>query len=78
LTLYFDPLTTITLFVSVLIVNLCVGDILVAYWLIFPRSAIQDGSTNWFEGMGLILVYVVSCLLLDFVASLSRLPQIIA
>jgi hypothetical protein len=25
----------------------------------FPLSAIQDGSTNWFEGMGLILVYVV-------------------
>jgi hypothetical protein len=25
----------------------------------FSRSAIQDGSTNWFEGMGLILVYVV-------------------
>ncbi|KAJ3874610.1 calcium proton exchanger [Lentinula edodes] len=45
LTLLFDPYESITLFLAVLTVNYCV----------------QDGKSNWLEGMILMCLYVILC-----------------
>ncbi len=47
LTLLFDPFETIVLFLSVLIVDSC----------------IDDGRSNWLEGMILMSLYVLLCIL---------------
>jgi len=57
LDLHFGTLETITLFVSIIIVNQC----------------ISDGKTNWLEGMTLITCYIVIALVFFFLPSGSGL-----